>query len=1472
MSGNAYYWIDSTSIRLGDVGNTVYDLQTENDALRIVNANGTNASVVIEGTVSSGTVQTTDVLPLRVVATDAQSKLVHSTITLDQLNQFDDSISILQQAEANKQDVITGASTTILDTDLPPNVIMTSDAQGKVHVTNVSTTEFETHPQRITDLENAEIDLSLLEQSVLPKDGDAYDIGSTTRLWRTVHASHVNTGNASVGRLTVPNIDSDTVYIDANVVVTGRVEIPNGILDFERVQTSVIPDTHKTLDIGTTNASWNTVYASDTHTNSIQPLDTPNVVVDGDLVVTGALIGKNGEGIVPDPDWANIDATLSPSVDMGYSLGSNERRWSNVWTQGLVGAGDDVTVYGNLVLTENLLGPDGNVFKDIDLNFVSTNIVPTQDTILHIGDPVSKWTNVWAETLHGNLDASNLYGEFEGTVEFEGAFPNILPRITVENGSLLYPSMTFEGKHESGMYLEANGSYVGLSLDGQSGVRIGNANVQIDHKTIVSGNVVPDTTRTWSLGTSESMWANAYLGNASITDNLSVGGFVSSNLTPNSTHTLGTVQNPWEHAYVSTITATTVNVQGSLTSGDIVDLQGNDAVQHEHIQALEANAVSQHTKIDALEANSSAQQTDIEERVLRSGDTMTGLLAVPAIDVVSNIDVHGNVIVDDDLYIAGNIISLNGDSFNIDFTNIQTGIVPAQGTYDLGSDTNRWNDVYVANAVILGDTVITESGGNVVLGDVNTTSVSGDGSGLLNIDASKITSGTIQDARISGSYTGITNLSASGTVTASSFNGNHAWADITGVPVASTTQAGIVQLSSSTTSTSETTAATSSGLKTVSDLATTKVSKTGDTMSGSLTAPSFIGNGSLLTQLNASSISSGTVNTSRLPNASTSAKGIVQLNNTTTSTSTSEAATAGILKTVNDNVNTRALQTTTITAGSGLSGGGSLASNRTISHADTSTQSSVNNSGGVVIQDVTLDGFGHVTGLGSVDLNSLYYTETESDARFLQLGGGTLSGTLTAPGFIGSGSQLTQLNASAISTGTVNTARLPSASTTAKGIVQLSNTVTSTSTSLAATAGILKTVNDNANSRVPKTTTITAGTGLSGGGSLSSNLSFSVSSNLFNNFDDIHGNLNDFNSTYDFGWRFIAGDTNGPGTGGTQYYSLYTGLGSTYSSSEYGMQLAYPRNVLNPYMSIRYREGGIWGSWQKVSAGYADRSGVADSVSWANVTGIAQASTSAAGIVQLSSSVSSTSTTLAATSSAVKATYDLAAGRVPFILDSGADITSRISSGFYENSSAAADKVGWPTGADDWWHLLSNTHSASTYYSMQLACSFFGMSDLWFRTTDGDGTKAWRKVAVLDTSDNLSIPGDITAFASDRRLKTNIKPVSNALDIATTLQGYRYTWREDVDGLTMRGNDLGLIAQDLADAGLNECLALAPFDNDDGVSRSGEDYKTIKYNKLHAIWASAFRELKELNDQKDETIRSLEERIRRIEDLVQANL
>jgi len=55
---------------------------------------------------------------------------------------------------------------------------------------------------------------------------------------------------------------------------------------------------------------------------------------------------------------------------------------------------------------------------------------------------------------------------------------------------------------------------------------------------------------------------------------------------------------------------------------------------------------------------------------------------------------------------------------------------------------------------------------------------------------------------------------------------------------------------------------------------------------------------------------------------------------------------------------------TSVATGGGLTGG-TITGSGTISHADTSSQSSVNNSGATVIQDVTLDTYGHVTALAS---------------------------------------------------------------------------------------------------------------------------------------------------------------------------------------------------------------------------------------------------------------------------------------------------------------------------------------------------------------------------------------------------------------------------------------------------------------------------------------------------------------------------
>jgi len=79
----------------------------------------------------------------------------------------------------------------------------------------------------------------------------------------------------------------------------------------------------------------------------------------------------------------------------------------------------------------------------------------------------------------------------------------------------------------------------------------------------------------------------------------------------------------------------------------------------------------------------------------------------------------------------------------------------------------------------------------------------------------------------------------------------------------------------------------------------------------------------------------------------------------------------------------------TIIQGNGISLSGTL-TNRlvesgdlTITHADTSTQTSVTNTDGTVIQSIQLDEFGHITLLNTLNLDNRYYTQSIIDSTLL---------------------------------------------------------------------------------------------------------------------------------------------------------------------------------------------------------------------------------------------------------------------------------------------------------------------------------------------------------------------------------------------------------------------------------------------------------------------------------------------------------
>lgn len=114
-------------------------------------------------------------------------------------------------------------------------------------------------------------------------------------------------------------------------------------------------------------------------------------------------------------------------------------------------------------------------------------------------------------------------------------------------------------------------------------------------------------------------------------------------------------------------------------------------------------------------------------------------------------------------------------------------------------------------------------------------------------------------------------------------------------------------------------------------------------------------------------------------------------------------------------------------------------------------------------------------------------------------------------------------------------------------------------------------------------------------------------------------------------------------------------------------------------------------------------------------------------------------------------------------------------------------------------------------------------------------------IAASGVAGEIRSTGDVTAFfASDARLKENIRPIKGALGIVLAIGGKTFDWNEThlqarggEDGLFVRKADFGVIAQDV-----EQVFPLAVRTRPDG-------FLAVDYAKLAALAFQAIAELKQ---------------------------
>lgn len=134
-------------------------------------------------------------------------------------------------------------------------------------------------------------------------------------------------------------------------------------------------------------------------------------------------------------------------------------------------------------------------------------------------------------------------------------------------------------------------------------------------------------------------------------------------------------------------------------------------------------------------------------------------------------------------------------------------------------------------------------------------------------------------------------------------------------------------------------------------------------------------------------------------------------------------------------------------------------------------------------------------------------------------------------------------------------------------------------------------------------------------------------------------------------------------------------------------------------------------------------------------------------------------------------------------------------------------------------------------------------------------------IGTVSPSEALHVEGNILAEGSvsqysDKRLKENIRLLSDVLGKLQQINAYYYNWKKDNPIINTENKDLGVLAQELETV----FPELIHIDN--------RGYKSVDYNKLSAVLLQAVKEQQLLIDTQNKRINEQDERLNKIESIL----